>query len=82
MAQILKVLASQKFGAITPLQHLHQLNPEIEQPTKDDAALFASEVITIEGLSSYCGSTGKGMGSPKVSSPKAPSGNPYQKSDF
>eukprot|EP00439_Symbiodinium_sp_Y106_P031467 s1737_g3.t1 len=66
MAQILKVLASQKFGAITPLQHLHQLNPEIEQPTKDDAALFASEVITIEGLSSYCGSTGKGIGGTMV----------------
>ena len=65
MAQILKVLASQKFGAVTPLQHLHQLNPEIEQPSRDDAGLFASEVITIEGLSSYCGTTAKGTGSPK-----------------
>lgn len=66
MAQILKVLASQKFGAITPLQHLHQLNPEIEQPSRDDAGLFASEVITIEGLSSYCGTTAKGIGGTMV----------------
>ncbi|CAE7503264.1 ppsA, partial [Symbiodinium pilosum] len=62
MAQILKVLVGQKYGAITPLLHLHQLNPEIEFPDNDDAALFSSEEIRIEGLSSYTGITGKGIG--------------------
>ncbi|CAE7304685.1 ppsA [Symbiodinium natans] len=62
MMQILKVLVSQRYGAITPLQHLHQLNPEIEQPSRDDAVLFSSEELAIEGLSSYCGTTGKSIG--------------------
>lgn len=61
MAQILKVLITQKYGTIVPLLHLQQLNPHIED-SLNECALFASEHVQLEGLSSYHGITGRSIG--------------------
>ena len=61
MAQILKVLVTQKYGTVVPSLHLQQLNPYIEDPF-NDSALLVSEHVQLEGLSSYHGITGRSIG--------------------
>ena len=62
MAQVLRVLVTQKYGTILPSLHLHQLNPHIEEPSDQECVLFASEHLQLEGLSSYHGITGQSLG--------------------
>jgi len=62
MAQVLKVLLTQKYGAVVPSLHLQQLNPHIEEPGQEEQALFSTEHLQMEGLSTYFGMTAKSIG--------------------
>ena len=65
VAQVLKVLLTQKYGAVVPSLHLQQLNPHIEEPGQEEQALFSTEHLQMEGLSTYFGMTAKSTWAPK-----------------